>query len=107
MNPDEVMGRVQENKSMLNPTDLSMMKQDGEITPDMSVRDYLGKFGIDVDGPISQLSEVYKQQKQKASMQGKMGAIAGGQPQNRFPQGAKPMAQAAMPQNLDGLLSKL
>jgi len=71
-------GRVNANKSALNPMDASMMKQDGEIDPNMPIRDYLQKFGIDVEGPVSQLLEMYKNEKQKAGMQGKMGAIAGG-----------------------------
>ena len=106
-NPQDVMAKVDANKSMLNPTDVSMMKQDGQMDPNMPVRDYLAKFGIDVDGPVSQLSEIYKGPKQKASMPGKMQALGGGpgmgQPQPRMPQGQKPLAG----QGLEGLLGRM
>jgi hypothetical protein len=96
--------RFEGAKSMLNPTDVSTMKQSGELSQNMTVRDYLGKFGIDVDGPVTQLVEAFKKQSQTASMPGKMGAIAGGpgmgQPQKPFPQGRPPMVSGG----LDALL---
>ena len=46
---------VQANKSLFNPADASLMKQSGEISQDMTVRDFMQTMGIDVDGPVTQL----------------------------------------------------
>ena len=93
--------RIEQNKSMFNPTDVAMMKQDGQLDAQkMSVRGLLEKFGIDVEGPASQLIDFFKSQRQKGSMAGKIQSLGGGQPapqgQPRMPQGRRPMTGGGM-----------
>jgi len=103
VNPQAVESRVQQNQSVLNPTDLSMMVQDGKLRPDMTVTDFLQSIGIDPAGPVTQLIQAMHQQSQMASPVDKMRAIAGGQP-GGMPQGQP--AQSGPPQGggLRGLL---
>jgi hypothetical protein len=68
---------IGQNQSLMNPADLAAMKQTGDVTPNMTVRDLLQKMGIDVDGPVSQLQEFAKKQVQGATGLGKMNSIAG------------------------------
>jgi hypothetical protein len=90
------MAAIQSQQSIMNPTDASMMGQNGEITPEMTVREYLAKEGIDVEGPVTQLIDMAKGQMQMADPMNKMKAFAGrpqpGQapqpPAGRVPQGA-------------------
>lgn len=104
----DIDSTLRQNRSMFNPTDMSMMKQEGEITPDMTIRDYFSKLGVDVDGPVTQLIEMGKQQMQKANPLNKMQAIAGG-PKMGQPQGQPPpMPQGGPPEapGMSGLLKK-
>jgi hypothetical protein len=98
------METLKGNRSVFNPTDMSMMAQEGEITPDMPIREYFAKLGVDVDGPISQLVEMAKGQMQKADPLNKMKAIAGGPQQGMPPQGQPPQApQGRVPQQAPGM----
>ena len=81
------MAALKSNRSMFNPTDASMMAQEGEITPDMPIREYFAKLGVDVEGPISQLIEMTKNETQRANPLNKMKAIAGGPRPGMPPQG--------------------
>jgi hypothetical protein len=92
---------MKETRSMLNPVDLASMKQEskGQITGDMSVRDFLAKVGIDVEGPATQLQQFAKKQVENAdpikkmqnmAAMGKGGGMQGGPPQGQPPQGAPP-----------------
>lgn len=99
---------IEDTRSMLNPTDLAAIKQEGEITPDMSIRDFFQTQGIDVDGPVSQLVEWNMKQIENADPLNKMKAIAssgGGENEQvanpapgttRFPQGRKPAVQMGL-----------
>jgi hypothetical protein len=95
----DVMGKLKGMRSMFNPADLSMMKQDGEISPDMTIEQFLGKMGVTPQDPVSKLAEVFKGQMANADPMNKMKGIAGGagsaQPQGA-PQGPPP--------GLDGLI---
>lgn len=94
-------------RSMLNPGDLAAMKQEGGMRPGMTVRDFLGKVGIDVDGPVEQLTKFGQSQVQNASGLGRMRNIAGmtGQPGGmpRPGAGAPPPEQPGM----EGLLRSM
>ena len=93
------MNMIREQRSMFNPTDASMMAQEGEIRPDMSIREFFASKGIDVEGPVTQLVEMAKGEMQKADPMNKMKAIAGGPPQGQPPQGPPQMGQSPqMPQ---------
>jgi len=72
------MQTLQNNRSVFNPVDASVMAQEGEISPDMTVREYFAKLGVDVEGPVSQLIDMAKDQMQKADPLNKMKSIAGG-----------------------------
>lgn len=74
----DMMANVKANQSVTSPADVSMMLQDGEISPDMPVLEYLKKIGIDPNGPVSQFVDVFKAQQAKASPMGKMQAFSGG-----------------------------
>lgn len=97
---------IDENKSMFNPTDLAGIAESGEVTPDMTIRQFIEMNGMDVEGPVTQLVEWQMSQMDKADPMNKMKAIAGqgkppgganmptqGQPLgagSRLPQGRKP-----------------
>jgi len=74
----DMMGKIQQNQSILNPVDAASMKQGGQITPDMKISDYLRTLGIDPEGPLSQLQGAMKNQIGKAMPMNKMKSFAGG-----------------------------
>ena len=100
---------LQDNLSMLNPTDLAVMKQQGNIDQNMRVRDFLSQMGIDVDGPVTQLTEFAQKQTQNATAMGKMKNIAQANPQGRMgsPQGRMPAGPPPEEPSMDNLLGKL
>ena len=75
----DIAQRVMANRSMLNPVDRSMMKQDGQLDPNMSVVDFLKQMGVDPNGPVSQLTQLWQNQSAMANPANKMQAISGGQ----------------------------
>jgi hypothetical protein len=101
------------NLSAANPADIGAMA--GGIRPDMTVAEYLGKMGIDVNGPVTQLIQFAQKQVQNANPLTKMRNIAadtalqpGGQP-GPMP-GPRPMVQPPgqpAPSGIEGLLSRL
>ena len=60
-------------ESIFNPADAAMKAGRGDINAQMTVRDVLGKMGIDVEGPASQLVKFSQDQMQKRTMSGKLG----------------------------------
>lgn len=54
--------------SVASPPDLAMMQKDYEGKPVPSVREFLERMGIDMEGPVTQLIE---KTKQNATMMGK------------------------------------
>ena len=70
--------------SLLNPTDLAGMKQQGVARPGMTVRDFMQKMGIDVDGPVEQLQQFARKQTQNATAMGKMNTMAARGPQQQM-----------------------
>jgi len=104
------MQTVMQNKSIFNPVDSSMMAQGGEITPDMTVREYFAKLGVDVEGPISQLVDMAKDQMQKGNPINKMKSIAGGPTSGMKPGMGQPpqMPQGRVPEapGMEGLLKR-
>jgi hypothetical protein len=81
MQGNGAMDRMRQNTSIFNPTDMAMMKQDGKLSSNMTVRDFFAQNGVDVDGPVSQLLKFAQDQVQKASPMSKMQAMAGPQEQ--------------------------
>jgi hypothetical protein len=71
-------GALRATESMLNPQDMARKATAGEISPQTTVRDFLGQMGIDVDGPVSQLQGVMRNQAQNATMLGKAQTLRGG-----------------------------
>lgn len=96
---------------MLNPVDLAAMKQEGVARPGMTVRDFMQKMGIDVDGPIEQLTKFGQKQTQNASALGKMQGMRGGMPPGGMPPGAPsggpPMGRPPAPPEEPGMNSVL
>jgi len=92
----DAMNTLKQNRSIFNPTDMAMMKQEGEISANMTVREYFAKLGVDVEGPITQLVDLAKDQMQKGDPLNKMKAIAGspagGPPMGGPPRGQLPQA---------------
>ena len=100
---------MNQNRSIMNPTDMAAMTQTGTVNPNMTVKDLIEKvFGVPIDAPVSALTEAIKRQGQNKTGIGKMGAMAQGagpqmgQPtpppmQNRMPQG-RPSAVSQRPQ---------
>ena len=105
--PKPPMGQdpVQANKSLFNPADASLMKQSGEVSQDMSVRDFMQTMGIDVDGPVSQLFDaagpMSKQMQNKGGV-AKMQNIAQGAGPSA-PPGPPMLGQSEKP-SMDSLL---
>lgn len=105
---------VFQNLSPMNPSDAKLMAASGQLSPDMTVRDYLGKMGVDVDGPVTQLLDMGKRMQENAdpmmkmkniaasasSKPGGMSMMGGGKPP------AAPMGQPG-PAGLEGLVKKL
>jgi len=105
------METLQANKSIFNPVDASMMKQRGEINPNMSVREYFAKLGVDVEGPVSQLVDMAKDQMAKADPINKMKSIAGGPTPGMKPgmgqPPQQPMGRAPQGAGMEGLLNQM
>jgi hypothetical protein len=106
---------VNDNLSSLNPEDAKLQFASGQIRPDMTIREFFQGKGIDVDGPISQLTDFLGQQKQMADPMMKMRKIAadtalqkGGQPPTM--PGVKPMVSPPdqpSPAGLQGLMNRM
>lgn len=82
----------------MNPADVSMMKQDGDIDPNMTVIEFLEQMGIDPQGPASQFKDFAMKQMENANPLNKMKGLAGGGP----PPGAPPGAPQGLPGGLQG-----
>lgn len=94
------------NESMMNPTDLAGMQP--QMQGVQTVRQFMEKVGIDVDGPVSQLEEFGKKQLAGAKPMDKMRNIAGGgMPPGGAPPGGPPGAPPGAPPGMDNLLSGL
>lgn len=98
------MDAVKQNMSIFNPVDAAAMREGGQFSPDMTVRDFFAQQGVDVDGPVTQLLQFVKDQAKKASPLGKMQAIAGG---GQPPQPQAGQGPSAPPPELGGLLKGL
>ena len=106
---------VNKNLSVLNPADAQLQFASGQVTPNMTIREFLAKQGIDVDGPISQLQGFLEKQQQNANPINKMRNISadtalqkGGGPQSM--PGVKPMVAPPgqpSPAGMEGLMNKL
>jgi len=106
--PNPTRQAVEQNRSVMNPTDVSVMAGRGQMGGDMSVRDFFGQFGVDVDGPVSQLQKFASDQQSKADPLNKMASIAnagGGQRANPMPQGRKPAVESSG--GLEGLMTNM
>lgn len=90
---------IEANRSVLNPTDLAAMGQNGDIRPDMTVGDFIQNvLKVPLDAPLPQLMQALKKQSVNASPMGKVRSMAGqGQP------GAAPQPQAPPPSGGGGL----
>jgi hypothetical protein len=106
---------VLKNLSMANPTDSILMKASGMVTPKTTVREFFEMQGVDVDGPVTQLTALAKKQFENANPINKMKNIAadtalqkGGQPPTQ--PGVKPMVAPPgqpAPSGMEGLMNKL
>lgn len=77
---------VSENLSVLNPTDIAVMQQNGMLDPNGSIREFFATKGVDVDGPMSQFVEFAKREMANGNPLNKMKKIAGTAPQEAPPQ---------------------
>jgi hypothetical protein len=104
---------LQGQESLFNPSDAAAVAGRGDINPQMTVREVLGKMGIDVEGPASQLVKFTQDQMQKRTMSGKMGmqrppAPPQGAPPGMPPgRGAPPPMPQAGPGGIEGLMANL
>ena len=90
-----VEDKVRGMRSIMNPVDASMMKQDGDIDPNMTVIELLQQMGIDPEGPASQFRDFAKKQMENSNPLNKMKGLAGGgmpSPGGMPPQGMPPQA---------------
>jgi len=97
---------ISDNASMFNPIDMAAMNQSGQFKIDPNkttaidaVRMIFNKFGIDENGPASQLVELGRKQVENATMEGKMKNIA-----RASGEGEMPQPQASTP-GLDELMN--
>lgn len=108
-------GAVGKNLSALTPGGAAAMAAANPASPNMTVRDYLAKLGINVDGPVQQLIDFAQKQQENANPINRIRNIAadtalqkGGQPPTR--PGVKPMVQPPgqpSPSGMQGLLNRL
>lgn len=89
-----------EQQSMLNPTDLTMMAQEGNFSKEMTIGDFLGKLGMSPDDPVQKLFEFGKKQVQNASPMNKAKNMA----RNMGNQPTQPPAGQGEEMGLDSLL---
>jgi hypothetical protein len=88
-----VMAKVKGQRSMFNPQDIAMMMEDGTISMEMPVVQVLEVFGIDPQGPFSQLARGFQQQMKSANPLEKMKAIGGQGPRKPGPPGPQNFGQ--------------
>lgn len=68
---------ISQNRSVMNPTDMAAMTQQGTVNPKMTVGDLITKvFKVPLDAPVSALTEAIRRQGQNRTGIGKMGAMA-------------------------------
>lgn len=89
---------IEQNMSMLNPTDLTMMAQEKKFSKDMTVEEFLRKIGISPQDPVQKLMEFGKQQVKNANPMNKAMNMAQNIPKSSEP----PQGQG---QGLDTLLN--
>ena len=100
------------NRSVLNPTDATMMSQKGQLSKDMTVKDLiLNVLKVPLEAPASELVAALKRQVQNASPTGKIQAMAGGPgappPGGQMP-GRPPMApRDPQSQGLSDLMGRM
>ena len=111
MGGGDPVANMEQNRSMLNPADATMMMQEGKIRPDMTVREFLqSTMGVDVDGPVTQLIEASKKQLQNRTAIGKAANMAGPQgPQGRpgRPAFVQPGQGGPPPGGLDEMMGQM
>ena len=70
---------MQGQGSVLNPNDMARKVSSGQISMDMTIRDFYAQMGLDVDqNTLGDLAQTMKGQAQTATPVGKMRATAGG-----------------------------
>lgn len=85
---------ISRNTSALNPADVAMQAQTGQINKDMSMKQWLeNTYKISVDAPFQQWLPVLKQNVQNKDAVGKAKSIASQSPMG----GAPPMGGGAPP----------
>lgn len=88
------MSDLDQNRSMLNPTDVAAMGATGQIRPDMTVREFLESQGVDVEGPVQQLRDLAGKQTQTATALGKARVMGAQRPAPRMGAPATPAQPA-------------
>lgn len=90
---------LQDNLSTMNPADIGALKSQAAggqgpmagVSENTTIREFFGKIGIDVDGPVTQLKQFADSELSKADPLNKAEALAGG------PGGAPPMPPGPRP----------
>lgn len=113
-------GGVEKNMSIFNPKDFAILFTQIKNNPEMPVREFFAKMGLDVDGPVAQITQFLERSVENASPLGAMKNISAGQsgpgaelsPGGQPPvmPGRKPMVQppgAPTAGGVEGLLNKL
>lgn len=110
---------VEKNLSIFNPKDFAILFQQIKTNPEMTVREFFSKMGLDVDGPVAQITQFLEKGVENASPLGAMknisAAAGGGTPlspagQQPVMPGRKPMVQPPRQPTaggLQGLLNKM
>jgi hypothetical protein len=81
MSPQKTLPQaMDESLSVMNPQDAFLMAERGMLRADMSVRELFSTLGVDVEGPVTQLSEMVQRETQKANPLNKMKAAAAASP---------------------------
>ena len=71
---------ITNNLSVANPTDAAYMIQSGQITKDMSMKDYLEQtYKLPITSPVAAFASAIVKQQQSSKPMGKMQALAGAQ----------------------------
>jgi len=75
--PQAAMQNVEDNRSILNPTDGAMMKQSGQISQDMTVGMFMENvYGVKWEDPVQKLVESANKTMKNRTGMGKAQAMA-------------------------------
>lgn len=104
-------GAVENTRSIFNPNDLAKDVVGGRISPNMSIADFFKSKGVDINGPLSQLSQFAARELQNSTPSGRMQTLSGqGQAKAAGPAPSPMMGKSPAqpkPQGMEALMAQV